>query len=638
LHISVPELVSVSLPELSTEERSRILRACWAMNRRLVTVYSVRKANFSLLIGIEGMEPGDVVRLLRSMTGACSPGGTFQLGDADRTSLGIKRLLDGWQHSADVEGFLRTTSSAGLEYDLVISARPARGFLDRFRISAHLREVSEDLSKAEASIRSIVTEREGGRSEGREEVRPELLPRMERMRRELWRASELLEEGWAVSVEVLAHDGPAVRVLKPLARSYLMAELERSRRPREHYLTTKELAVLLRTGPVLSPSLSYAVVRREVFHRPMRGEAGGRGLLIGFSHGPGGRVPVSVPIEHLPHSLAVFGSPGSGKTSLVKALLTRLRSLGIRYLVLDRHGEYRENADVVVGPGGDVEGLKLLTAESDPEEESVFLSDIFSMAWPEEFGPLQSAVFRTAYRRFRAEFKDFRPSLFVRYLEGSGSELIRGFLDSRRARDALFSLYSRISELADGSASRFIEGGEGAIGIGELLTEDAVIDLSSLSSERERNVVSWLVLKAIFEQRRRSGRGSKIHVVVCEEAHNLLPRTETGRTTIVEQMLREVRKFGESVWIVDQRPSRISDDAVSLPGTVICKRLTGADDLEVVSERMMLNDAQRDALATLGWEEAVVTTPRTGRAVKVVWRAGTERVDEGRLQRCGLQP
>jgi len=208
LHISVPELVSVSLPELSTEERSRILRACWAMNRRLVTVYSVRKANFSLLIGIEGMEPGDVVRLLRSMTGACSPGGTFQLGDADRTSLGIKRLLDGWQHSADVEGFLRTTSSAGLEYDLVISARPARGFLDRFRISAHLREVSEDLSKAEASIRSIVTEREGGRSEGREEVRPELLPRMERMRRELWRASELLEEGWAVSVEVLATTAP----------------------------------------------------------------------------------------------------------------------------------------------------------------------------------------------------------------------------------------------------------------------------------------------------------------------------------------------------------------------------------------------------------------------------------------------
>lgn len=68
-------------------------------------------------------------------------------------------------------------------------------------------------------------------------------------------------------------------------------------------------------------------------------------------------------------------------------------------------------------------------------------------------------------------------------------------------------------------------------------------------------------------------------MVVIEEAHSVAP---PGRGGLVARMLREARKFGVSVWLVDQRPTNMSQDAIGLCGTLVVGRLHHPEDLSLL--------------------------------------------------------
>ncbi len=102
------------------------------------------------------------------------------------------------------------------------------------------------------------------------------------------------------------------------------------------------------------------------------------------------RLKVRIGIEDLPLHLAVFGVPGSGKSTLTKALLRRYREFGGFAIVFDRHGEYVDEFDDALVLNTDNARINLLEHHGNPEGHAKVLSEVFAMTWPDEFGPLVS--------------------------------------------------------------------------------------------------------------------------------------------------------------------------------------------------------------------------------------------------------
>ncbi len=76
-------------------------------------------------------------------------------------------------------------------------------------------------------------------------------------------------------------------------------------------------------------------------------------------------------------------------------------------------------------------------------------------------------------------------------------------------------------------------------------------------------------------------------LLVFEEAHNYIPRTETGQRfakKAVERVAKEGRKYGVSAMIVSQRPSELSETVLSQCNSFIVMRLSNPEDQRYVSK------------------------------------------------------
>ncbi|MEM2687161.1 MAG: hypothetical protein QW796_02320, partial [Thermoproteota archaeon] len=262
--------------------------------------------------------------------------------------------------------------------------------------------------------------------------------------------------------------------------------------------------------------------------------------------------------------------------------------------------------------------INLLEHYGDPEGHAKVLSEVFAMAWPDEFGPLISHIFRRMYLRYIREVNcpDFVE--FIEFLEkGLDSEDLM-LLRSGKARDKLFSLVGRLSELTQGSIGKVFDMVEEQEEMMErLLSNMVVFDLSDFDTDRDANIFTWMMLKQIYDYRRRKPNRDLPHVLVCEEAHNIAPAKFEGKETIVEKMLREMRKFGESVWLIDQRPLTVSRDVLGLCGTIICLRLQYSSDVEKIADTMHLNEEQALKIKELKMGEAIVLLPRMNTAIPI---------------------
>ncbi|MBO3832597.1 MAG: DUF87 domain-containing protein [Candidatus Brockarchaeota archaeon] len=242
----------------------------------------------------------------------------------------------------------------------------------------------------------------------------------------------------------------------------------------------------------------------------------------------GRSLEVKIGIEDPPLHLAIFGVPGSGKTTLAKTLLKRYGKFGGATMVFDRHGEYVDELKDAMVLSPENTRISLLQHNGDPETHAKALSEVFSMAWPDEFGPLVSHIFRRMYLKYVDETDN--PSLmgFVTFLERSlgSDDLI--LLRSGKARDKLFSLVGRLSELTQGEMGRIFNASEEkVIRLEKLLSRTVVFNLTGLDTDRDANIFTWLTMKQVYDHRRKPNMGLP-HVIVCEEAHNIAPARFEG--------------------------------------------------------------------------------------------------------------
>ncbi|GAH48841.1 unnamed protein product, partial [marine sediment metagenome] len=99
------------------------------------------------------------------------------------------------------------------------------------------------------------------------------------------------------------------------------------------------------------------------------------------------------------------------------------------------------------------------------------------------------------------------------------------------------------------------------------------------------------------------------HAIIIEEAHHVLSHKkeiEKGEETIIETLLRMIREFGESVIVIDQEPSKLSD---SIKANTYCKitfNLGNAKDSNDIGRCMNLENEQFRFIDKLNVGQAIV--------------------------------
>ena len=76
-------------------------------------------------------------------------------------------------------------------------------------------------------------------------------------------------------------------------------------------------------------------------------------------------------------------------------------------------------------------------------------------------------------------------------------------------------------------------------------------------------------------------------LLVFEEAHNYIPRVETGRCfakTAVERVAKEGRKYGVSAMVVSQRPSELSEAVLAQCNSFVVMRLSNPEDQRYIEK------------------------------------------------------
>lgn len=143
----------------------------------------------------------------------------------------------------------------------------------------------------------------------------------------------------------------------------------------------------------------------------------------------------------------------------------------------------------------------------------------------------------------------------------------------------------------------------------------SIVDLSGIPFEVLSIVVS-LISRMIFDfgfhyskTRHAGGQVSDVPImVVCEEAHNYVPRSggaqyDSSRKSI-ERIAKEGRKYGVTLMVVSQRPSEVSETIFSQCSNFISLRLTNTVDQNYIKSLLPdVSAAIGDLLPNLGQGE-----------------------------------
>jgi len=150
-----------------------------------------------------------------------------------------------------------------------------------------------------------------------------------------------------------------------------------------------------------------------------------------------------------------------------------------------------------------------------------------------------------------------------------------------------------------------------------------IIDLSGVPFEVLSitvSLISRLVFDFAFHYSKIKHNTSELNdipfLLVCEEAHNYVPRhggaEYNSSKKSIERIAKEGRKYGLSLMVVSQRPSEVSETIFSQCNNFIALRLTNTNDQNYIKALMPENsNSIADVLPNLGQGECLIVGDAT---------------------------
>lgn len=325
-------------------------------------------------------------------------------------------------------------------------------------------------------------------------------------------------------------------------------------------------------------------------------------------------IPINLP-KLIERSNGIFGQTGTGKSVLARLILFGLiRSRLASTLIFDMHDEYAEGdpkkPDIpglrsLFGPTGikvfDLDDradstnpqIKIGLNQIEPGDVAL-LADELDLT--DTFEATSFALYRAFGNRWLAELLDESND------SGELAERIgahQGALEAliRKLRYLLSRPYI-IPHNSDDPVRAILE---------HLLSgRHVIVQFGRQSALRDYMLVANILTRRIhdrYTERADAGANGKVSappplVVVLEEAHKFL-NPAAARQSIFGTIAREMRKFGVSLLVVDQRPSGVDSEILSQLGTRITGLLTDPADIDAVLSGTGDRSALRAMLASL---------------------------------------
>ena len=327
----------------------------------------------------------------------------------------------------------------------------------------------------------------------------------------------------------------------------------------------------------------------------------------------------------------ITGSTGSGKSNTVYQMIERARKQGVKFLVVEpAKGEYKNvfghrNDVTVLGTNPLVSQLLRINPFSFPKNIHVLehmdrLVEIFNVCWP--MYAAMPAVLKSAVEK---SYVDCGWDL-VKSQNKYDEELYPTFADVARNVKSIIdsseydaenkgaykgSLLTRLESLCNGINGMIFVSDE--ISATQLFDENVIVDLSRVGSSETKSLIMGMIVLKLQEYRISSANGMNAelkHITVLEEAHNLLRRTSSERSSegsnllgksveMLSNAIAEMRTYGEGFIIVDQAPGLMDMSVIRNTNTKIILRLPDQTDRELVGRAANLNDDQITELAKL---------------------------------------
>ena len=312
-------------------------------------------------------------------------------------------------------------------------------------------------------------------------------------------------------------------------------------------------------------------------------------------------------------------------------MIERARKQGVKFLVVEpAKGEYKNvfghrNDVTVLGTNPLVSQLLRINPFSFPKNIHVLehmdrLVEIFNVCWP--MYAAMPAVLKSAVEK---SYVDCGWNL-VKSQNKYDEELYPTFADVARNVKSIIdsseydaenkgaykgSLLTRLESLCNGINGMIFVSDE--ISATQLFDENVIVDLSRVGSSETKSLIMGMLVLKLQEYRMSQANGMNAdlkHITVLEEAHNLLRRTSSERSSegsnllgksveMLSNAIAEMRTYGEGFIIVDQAPGLMDMSVIRNTNTKIILRLPDQTDRELVGRAANLNEDQITELAKL---------------------------------------
>ena len=347
----------------------------------------------------------------------------------------------------------------------------------------------------------------------------------------------------------------------------------------------------------------------------------------------------------LSHHFAILGTTGSGK-SCAAALILQDHQNG-HVIFLDPHNEYAQSfgdkAELI-----ELTNLRLPYWLLNYEEAVEVLVSREGPYRDSEMAILKSAILeaKRIYAQKSGSVEHITVDTPVPYHLGTLVRCIDGQIAKLDRPDntiPYLRLQSRIETLKDDARFAFMFSGlDVRDNMDEILSRIihvpvngkpmTIIDLSGVPSEIVDVVVSMLC-RAVFDFA--LWNTNRPSLLVCEEEHRYIGADDAGfgpTKAVLSRVAKEGRKYGVSLCLVSQRPSKLSIGTLSQCNTLFVLRMSNGPDQEFVHAAIPESGlGLLNALPALRMQEAIVV----GESVTVPMRIRFDDLEPNQQPRSG---
>lgn len=223
--------------------------------------------------------------------------------------------------------------------------------------------------------------------------------------------------------------------------------------------------------------------------------------------------------------------------------------------------------------------------------------------------------------------------------------VLRQGFDQKLRDDYIGSIKARLQGLLVGSKGMMLNT-KRSIDFEDLLEKRVVLELEEIRSGTEKALIMGFIMTNLIEaiKSRFSKKGCHSHITLIEEAHRLLSKYVPGENPTKKQgvetftdMLAEIRKYGESLVIVDQIPNKLTPEVLKNTNTKIVHKLFAQDDKDAIGNTIILDKEQKEFLSSLETGRAIVFSQGFNKAIQVKIKSVTDTMSRDLISEDILQ-